>query len=52
MMLAKELLEKGEDKIVVEYLETCKGFWSAQFSRYRIWKWNRIIKKDEIPESL
>ncbi len=49
MALAKELLELGENIIVLEYLKQCKIFWRKIFSMIKMMKWERLIKKGEIP---
>lgn len=38
MTLAKELLEKGERKAVIEYLELCAKFWKSGKGRLTWWK--------------
>lgn len=50
MSLAKELLEIGEDKIVIEYIELCEKFWKKILSRKKLRKWKRAITKSEIPD--
>jgi tetratricopeptide (TPR) repeat protein len=37
MALAKELLEKGEKQVVIQYLEECKKFWSAEHGQLNQW---------------
>ena len=49
MSLAKELLEIGEDKIVIEYIELCEKFWKRILSRKKLMKWKRAITKSAIP---
>ncbi len=48
MMLAKELLERGQRKPVVEYLRLCSKFWS--FDRGQIARWTAEINSGKIPE--
>ena len=48
MLLAKELLEKGERKTVIQYFDLCAKFWETKFSRLDDWKGS--INRDEIPE--
>lgn len=47
MMLAKELLEKGETKAVIQYLELCRKFWTFN---NKIDLWIADIDKGRIPE--
>ena len=47
MSLAKDLLEKGENEVVIEYLVLCKSFW--EMSDGRLDEWIVIIKADRIP---
>ena len=46
--LAKELLEKGETEVVIQYLDLCNNFWTSEFSNVDEWK--KIIQKGEIPQ--
>lgn len=48
MMLAKELLEKGEKKPVIEYLDLCKQFWKMDNGRLEAWK--AEIQKGQVPD--
>lgn len=48
MTLAKELLEKGERKIVIRYFRLCATFWEME--RDRLKKWTSIIKEGGIPD--
>lgn len=48
MALAKELLEKGENEAVLEYLRVCINFWKDG-SKY-IESWVSAIKKGKIPD--
>jgi len=48
MLLAKELLEKGERDVVLEYLMLCGKFWTADKAKMRIWQ--DIIKQGRIPD--
>ena len=47
MLLAKELLEKGERDAVMQYLDLCGKFW--QMSGGRLERWKDIIKTGGIP---
>jgi hypothetical protein len=48
MSLAKELLEKGEKKAVLEYLDLCRVFWKTDFSKLDTWITD--VKNDRIPD--
>lgn len=48
MVLAKELLEKGEKQTVLEYLELCKKFWP--YGTKQLETWIGTIRKGGIPE--
>lgn len=50
MLLAKKLLELGEKKVVLQYIDGCKKFWKAVFRFFPINKWKKAIKEDEIPD--
>jgi hypothetical protein len=38
MMLAKELLEKGERNVIIEYIDLCAQFWKMDDSKLKNWK--------------
>jgi len=46
MTLAKELLEKGERKVVIKYFQLCAKFWKED----RLQKWTSIVKGGGIPD--
>jgi len=50
MTLAKELLEIGEDEIVIQYLELCQKFWMIIYSGIKVMRWKRAINKGKIPD--
>ena len=55
MTLAYELLEKGEDKIVLEYIDLCKIFWAKIFwvrilNWNKVRNWKKVIQKGGIPD--
>ena len=50
MSLAKELLEKGEQKVVIEFLDHSKKFWKWIFSWRKIRKWKKTIANKKIPD--
>lgn len=47
MILAKELLEAGEQKAVLQYLELCGGFWKSDFGALE--KWKEMISGGKFP---
>ncbi len=48
MLLAKELLERGEKAVVLEYFELCKKFWTSP--RRGLDEWIKDVQSDRIPE--
>jgi len=48
MTLAKELLQKGEKDVVLNYLELCLKFWKS--GKDRLHKWSVVVKDDKIPD--
>lgn len=38
MLLAKELLEKGEKEVVIKYLKLCEKFWDLHIERLTRWQ--------------
>jgi hypothetical protein len=50
MALAKLLLEKGEQQVVIEYLNLCKQFWYRIFAWNKIRKWKKQINLGLIPD--
>jgi len=47
MVLAQELLDKGENDVVLKYLDFCKEFWDFHSEKLR--KWQEQIAKGEKP---
>jgi hypothetical protein len=47
MSLAKDLLEKGEEEVVIEYLTLCKSFW--EMNEGRLDEWIVLVKAGRIP---
>ena len=47
MSLAKDLLEKGEKTVVLEYFELCRKFW--EMHRGRLDEWSQEVKAGRIP---
>lgn len=48
MTLAKELLEKGEKDVVLQYFDLCSIFWKSDYSSLKQWK--AIVQKGAIPD--
>ncbi len=48
MILAKELLEKGQRDVVLEYFQLCGKSWSA--GRGQLARWTAQVKAGEIPQ--
>lgn len=48
MMLAKELLEKGERDVVVAYFEKCSRFWVMDKGKLK--EWTRQVRDGGIPD--
>ena len=47
MLLARELLKKGEKDVVLEYFDLCEKFWDKQ---EKLTAWRAALERDEIPE--
>ncbi len=48
MSLAKDLLEKGERDVVVEYFELCRKFW--KMDNGRLDQWSQQAKAGKVPD--
>ncbi len=48
MSLAKDLLEKGERQVVLDYFELCRRFWRLHHGRLD--KWSQQVKDGKIPD--
>jgi hypothetical protein len=48
MSLAKDMLEKGEGEIVLEYFEQCRKFW--KMDRGQLDEWRNEVKAGRIPQ--
>ena len=48
MSLAKDLLEKGERPVVLEYFELCRKFWKMHDGRLDTW--SQQVKDGKIPD--
>ena len=48
MILAKELLERGETEIVLEYFQLCRKFWRMKFFVLR--GWTADVRGGQIPD--
>ena len=47
MSLAKDLIEKGERDVVVEYFGLCRTFW--KMDRGRLDEWTQTVKAGKTP---
>jgi hypothetical protein len=47
MMLAKELIERGEREVAVEYFDLCAKFWEKQ---NKLAQWEIIVKQGDTPD--
>ena len=50
MVLAKELLEKGERDIVGKYFLLCSNFWDSERAQAKMSQWSDQIKEGKIPD--
>lgn len=48
MALAKELLEKNEREVVIQYFELCGNFW--KMGQDRLKNWTAVVKEGRIPD--
>jgi len=48
MTLAKELLEKNERQVVLDYFELCGKFW--KFGDEKLKKWSELVKNGQVPD--
>jgi hypothetical protein len=48
MRLAKELLERGETEVVLEYFELCKKFWKSPHRQLE--QWTADVKSKRTPQ--
>ena len=48
MSLAKELLEKGEREVVLQYFELCQKFWP--YGSRQLAAWKLAVEKGEVPQ--
>jgi tetratricopeptide (TPR) repeat protein len=48
MALARELLEKGERDVVLEYFKLCEGFWDKHADILA--KWSEAVENGEMPD--
>jgi len=46
MTLAKELLEKGERQIVLEYFKLCHTFWKDE----KLEEWSSVVRAGRVPD--
>lgn len=50
MALAKNLLERGEKEVVLEYFELCSEFWNRERHLKKLAEWTAAVKAGEIPD--
>jgi hypothetical protein len=48
MSLAKDLLDKGQRDVVLEYFELCRKFW--KMDRGRLDQWSQEVKDGKTPD--
>ena len=48
MSLAKDLLNKGEKEVVLQYFELCRKFW--ELHRGRLDEWSQDVKENRMPD--
>lgn len=48
MTLAKDLIEKGEKEVVIQYFDLCAKFWEMDFGKLAAWK--AQVEKGETPD--
>ena len=49
MSLAKELLEKEETEVVLEYLELCEKFWNRPNALKKLKQWTKDVQEGVVP---
>lgn len=50
MSLAQELLERGERRAVLDYLDLCAGFWRDDFAKKQLAEWRAEIQSGRNPD--
>ena len=50
MTLAKELLERGERDIVLEYFRLCSKFWASEDAQDQLEKWAVLVNGGRVPD--
>jgi hypothetical protein len=48
MLLAKELIEKGERDVVIEYFDLCAKFWERHGGKLELWK--SVVRQGKLPD--
>ena len=48
MMLAKELLQKGEKEVVLEYFSLCSKYW--EMGQDSLEEWSDLVRANRVPE--
>ena len=50
MLLAKELLAKGEKESVMDYLKRCRSFWTGPTAKEKLDAWSWQVSQGETPD--
>jgi Leucine-rich repeat (LRR) protein len=50
MTLAKQLLEKGEQEVVLDYFELCKKFWTGASHHQKLDQWAAEVRNGKVPD--
>ncbi len=50
MALAKELLERGERAIVLDYFRLCSKFWASEDAKDRLNEWTVLVNGARVPD--
>lgn len=50
MVLARDLLERGETAVVLEYFDLCSKFWNRDRHLEKLAKWTAAVQAGEIPD--
>jgi len=48
LSLARDLLAKGDQQIVLEYLELCRKFWKLDHGKLDLWK--KDVEEGRVPD--
>lgn len=50
MTLARQLLERGEREIVLDYFELCRSFWDSGVEQGKLDRWSLVVRNGGIPD--